>query len=76
MPPPLVAQVPAPAKMLQVLGALLAADAESTSGGLPVGAGGLWGTDDGDSEGSYSEDGEEGAALEHVENAAVLKAAG
>lgn len=60
--------------MLQVLGALVAADVESSARGPQYGG---WGTEDGDSDGSDTEDDEEeDAALEHAENAAVLKAAG
>lgn len=67
-------QIPAPAKVVQVLGALLSSEAESAAGGLHIGGEGMWGTDDGDSSGS--EDELEGSALEHVENEAILKAAG
>lgn len=66
-------QIPAPAKVVQVLGALLSSEAESAAS-LPFGGGGMWGTDDGYSSGSEEE--LEGSALEHVENEAVLKAAG
>lgn len=64
-------QIPAPAKMVQVLGALASSEAESAASGLPFGAG-MWCTGgDEDSEGSEFEEG-----LEHAESAAVLKAAG
>lgn len=72
-------QIPAAAKVLQVLGALLSSEAELSAGlGLHFGGHeGVWGAagsdDDGDSSGGS--DGEE-ALLEHVENEAVLKAAG
>lgn len=76
-------QIPAPVKMVQVLGALLSAEAESAGGGAGGGmGGGLWGTEDSDDD-DYSDDdsngaggGAEGAAVEHAEHAAVLKAAG
>jgi hypothetical protein len=76
-------QVPATAKVLQLLGALLATEAEPAAGGMQCGAGGegLWGSEDGgdadsDTSGSYDEEELEGAAMEHLGNAAVLKAAG
>lgn len=57
-----------------MLGALLSSEAESSAGGLHFGHEGVWGAgcDDGDSSGSDVEE----TLLEHVENEAVLKAAG
>jgi hypothetical protein len=74
-------QVPATAKVLQVLGALLSTEAQPAAGGMLFGVEGLWGSEDGgdadsDTSGSYEEEELEGAAMEHLENAAVLKAAG
>lgn len=59
-----------------MLGALLSSEAES-SGGLHFGhEGGMWGTGSEDGDSSEGSDVEENYALEHVENEAVLKAAG
>jgi hypothetical protein len=66
-------QISAPAKVVQVLGALLSSEAESAAS-LPFACEGIWDTDDGYSSGSEEE--LEGSALDHVANEAVLKAAG